>query len=120
MECRLSHKSEIADSISKSCPGMIRMKKIRSSFVGTLVTAFILALTSNTFPALAGGNVVHDPEKFGNWEVVGPNGGDVRVVTIDPRNKDHLFISTLDGQIHTSLDGGKTWTLLANLNKPGL
>ena len=70
--------------------------------------------------ALADGNVVRDPAKFSDWTVVGPNGGDVRVVTIDPRDKNRLYISTLDGQIHTSADGGKSWTLLVNLNQPQL
>lgn len=67
-----------------------------------------------------GGYVIPDPSKFGDWEIVGPTGGDVRVVTIDPRDKNRLYISTLDGQVHTSPDGGKTWRLLVNLNKPGL
>ncbi|MGH9818879.1 MAG: WD40/YVTN/BNR-like repeat-containing protein, partial [Pyrinomonadaceae bacterium] len=71
-------------------------------------------------PVRTDGYTVSDPDKFSNWVVVGPNGGDVRVVTIDPRNKDHLFISTLDGQIYASIDAGKTWTLLVNLNQPGL
>jgi photosystem II stability/assembly factor-like uncharacterized protein len=58
--------------------------------------------------------------KFNDWEIVGPSGGDVRVITIDPRDKDRLYIGTLDGQIHTSGDGGKTWRLLVNFNKPQL
>ena len=58
--------------------------------------------------------------KFTDWQVVGPSGGDVRVVTIDPRDKNRLYISTLDGQIDTSADGGKTWRLLVNLNEPEL
>ncbi|HTH52166.1 MAG TPA: hypothetical protein VL501_09545 [Pyrinomonadaceae bacterium] len=57
---------------------------------------------------------------YRSWQVVGPSGGDVRVITIDPRDKDHLFVSTLDGQIHTSTDGGRSWRLLANLNQPEL
>ena len=61
-----------------------------------------------------------DSGKFTNWQVVGPSGGDVRVVTIDPRDKNRLYASTLDGQIHTSADGGKSWRLLVNLNQPGL
>ena len=36
------------------------------------------------------------------------------------KDKNRLYISTLDGQIHTSADGGKTWSLLVNLNKPQL
>jgi photosystem II stability/assembly factor-like uncharacterized protein len=70
-----------------------------------------------------GGNEItppNEPVKISDWEVVGPSGGDVRVVTIDPKDKNHLFASTLDGSIHTSTDGGKTWTLLVNLNKPQL
>ena len=96
------------------------MKRIRRFTVETIVISFILALASNAFAARLDGNIIHDPEKFGDWEAIGPNGGDVRVVTIDPRDKNHILISTLDGQIHSSVDGGKTWTLLANLNKPGL
>ncbi len=57
---------------------------------------------------------------YGDWQVVGPAGGDVRVVAIDPKDKNRLYISTLDGQIHTSPDGGLSWRLLVNLNKPEL
>ncbi len=62
----------------------------------------------------------NEPAKFGDWEIVGPSGGDVRVITIDPKDKDRLYISTLDGQVHTSADGGLTWKLLVNLNRPQL
>ncbi len=47
------------------------------------------------------GGVVSDPRGFSQWTVVGPDGGDVRSVAIDPRNKDRVYISTLDGQIYT-------------------
>jgi photosystem II stability/assembly factor-like uncharacterized protein len=71
--------------------------------------------------ALADGeNTFSDPENFTEWQVLGPSGGDVRAVTIDPRDKDRLYISTIDGQIHTSGDGGRTWSLLVNLNEPGM
>ncbi len=89
-----------------------------SSKAAVWVAAFTLLWSS--LPAFAAGNVIVDPDKFGNWTVVGPNGGDVRVVTIDPKDKDRLYISTLDGQIHTSADAGKTWRLLVNLNEPQL
>lgn len=59
-------------------------------------------------------------ESFRGWEVVGPAGGDVRVIAIDPRDKNRLYVSTLDGQIHTSDDGGRSWRLLVNLNQPEL
>jgi len=78
-------------------------------------------LSSFALPLVAGDTDAAEPvPAFSGWQIVGPSGGDVRVITIDPRDKDHLFISTLDGQIHTSTDGGKTWRLLANLNQPEL
>ncbi len=82
----------------------------------------VIALAGIVLPfhVLADGNVFRDPERFSDWTVVGPSGGDVRVVTIDPRDKNRLYISTLDGQIHTSTDGGKSWTILVNLNQPQL
>ena len=86
-------------------------------------TGFLIAaLVTIIFPfrTLGDGNVFRDPAKFSEWTVVGPNGGDVRVIAIDPRDKNRLYISTMDGQIHTSADGGKTWTLLVNLNEPQL
>lgn len=91
-----------------------------------IVSLVILAtfLFTGASPLFANSNpngyYVADPGKFGDWEVVGPSGGDVRVITIDPRDKNRLYISTLDGQIHTSADGGKTWRLLVNFNKPQL
>jgi photosystem II stability/assembly factor-like uncharacterized protein len=60
------------------------------------------------------------PLKISDWQVVGPNGGDVRVVAVDPKDKDRLYISTLDGQIYTSADAGVNWRLLVNLNRPRL
>lgn len=60
------------------------------------------------------------PGPFSRWNLLGPSGGDVRVITIDPNDKDRLYLSTLDGQIHGSVDGGKTWRLLVNLEQPEL
>ncbi|CAN5440325.1 hypothetical protein BH10ACI1_BH10ACI1_31590 [soil metagenome] len=79
--------------------------------------AFILAILSFNI-AFAGND--SDTVTVKEWNVVGPDGGDVRVVAVDPRDKDRLYASTLDGQIHTSADGGKTWKLLVNLNRPQL
>ncbi len=54
------------------------------------------------------------------WHVLGPAGGDVRAVVVDPKDENRLYISTMDGQIHTSADGGASWRLLVNLNQPQL
>ncbi|MFT3746195.1 MAG: hypothetical protein QM785_18130 [Pyrinomonadaceae bacterium] len=98
---------------------MPQTRKIRSLLSIVLATALI---HTSVFALLAedASKLNAAAESFGDWQVVGPTGGDVRVVEIDPRDKDHLFISTLDGQIHTSRDGGKSWRLLVNLNKPEL
>lgn len=61
-----------------------------------------------------------EADKFTNWQDIGPTGGDVRSIAIDPRDKDRLYASTLDGQIYTSSDGSRSWRLLVNLNKPEL
>jgi photosystem II stability/assembly factor-like uncharacterized protein len=87
-----------------------------------LASAALASIVFALFPvstvADEGGNVFTDKANNGVWEVLGPNGGDVRSITVDPRDKDKLYISTMDGQIHTSADGGATWRLLATLNRP--
>lgn len=50
------------------------------------------------------------------WQMTGPFGGDVSVLTIDPRNPDRIWIGSGDGQIFRSTDGGTVWKRL----RPGL
>ena len=96
---------------------MLKITKCRTVVSIILVLAFLhvshRAAVSDDAETAGG-------EKYSDWEVVGPSGGDVRAVVIDPRDKDRLYISTLDGQIHTSPDGGRSWRLLVNLNQPEL
>ena len=62
-----------------------------------------------------------DPGKYSDdWRANGPPGGDVRSLVVDPSNPDRFYLGTLDAQIYTSADGGKTWELLYNFNKPKL
>ena len=97
---------------------LLNFNQTRRSVIGMCAVLVIGVLAS--IPAFADGNVFKDPANFSDWHVVGPSGGDVRVVTIDPRDKNRLFISTLDGQVHVSEDAGKNWKLLVNLNEPQL
>lgn len=95
--------------------------RIRREIVSKLEVLFAAALICFlTAGSLFANEGAPEPVKFGDWKVVGPSGGDVRVVTIDPKDKNRLYVSTLDGQIHTSADGGLTWSLLVNLNRPQL
>lgn len=62
-----------------------------------------------------------EPENhFEGWRTVGPSGGDVRTVAVDPKDKNRLFITTLDGQVYRSVDAAKSWQLVANFNRPQL
>jgi photosystem II stability/assembly factor-like uncharacterized protein len=90
---------------------------LKNAFALVVLTAFAVQVSA----------VVNNPNtaasavpRFKSWDVIGPAGGDVRVVAVDPRHKDRLIVSTLDGQIHKSFDGGKNWVLLANLDRPNL
>jgi len=69
----------------------------------------------------ATGESVADPGKYSDdWRANGPPGGDVRSLVVDPNNADRFYLGTLDAQIYTSLDAGKSWDLLYNFNRPKL
>jgi photosystem II stability/assembly factor-like uncharacterized protein len=96
------------------------INRIHRTIAATILVTFLtlgLWIQSN---AGGSGNVFIDPDGLTRWTVVGPSGGDVRVITIDPRDKDRLYITTPDGQVHTSTDGGQSWRLLASFNLPNL
>ena len=97
---------------------MLQIKKVRSVF--SIILAMALIHASVFALSDPDTELADSANSFGDWQVVGPSGGDVRVVAIDPKDKNRLYISTLDGQIHTSADAGKTWRLLVNLNQPEL
>ena len=50
------------------------------------------------------------------WQPVGPDGGNVRSLAIDPRNPDHIFLGTSAGNLYVSLDKGASWSRFA---RPG-
>lgn len=96
------------------------MKSLPHISLRPSVAALLLSILAAAVPVRAAeeGNVFVSSDKLSQWRVLGPSGGDVRVVAADPRDKNRLYISTQDGQIHTSGDAGKTWQLLVNLNRP--
>ena len=120
--CHLNQDDMSADRLAPELPRkyMIRTKyRIDLSFI---LTAFLL-FAFISVPAASlndGGNVFADSANKSVWEVLGPNGGDVRAVAVDPRDKDKLYISTMDGQVHVSADAGKSWSLLASFGKSQL
>jgi photosystem II stability/assembly factor-like uncharacterized protein len=44
----------------------------------------------------------------------------VRGLVVDPNDPQRFYFGTLDGQIYTSTDGARNWTLLVNFNRPRL
>jgi photosystem II stability/assembly factor-like uncharacterized protein len=51
----------------------------------------------------------------GQWTALGPDGGDVRSLTYDPHNPDHIFLGTSTGTIFESTNGGQEWSRVAHL-----
>jgi photosystem II stability/assembly factor-like uncharacterized protein len=51
------------------------------------------------------------------WIPVGPHGGDVRTLTLDPHAADRILLSTSTGLLYESLDGGRRWQRLARLGE---
>jgi photosystem II stability/assembly factor-like uncharacterized protein len=49
------------------------------------------------------------------WKALGPEGGDVRSLSADPQDHNHIFLGTSTGTIFTSVDGGRTWSRHAHL-----
>ena len=88
------------------------MKYIKFTKVWSLLT--ILCFSFLIAAANDGAN------RFKDWKTIGPSGGDVRVITFDPKDFNRLFISTLDGQIYKSEDAGSNWELVKNFERPQL
>ncbi|HEX8267003.1 MAG TPA: YCF48-related protein [Pyrinomonadaceae bacterium] len=93
------------------------IKKVLSNL---LCVALCLAAGFVSAQAGTGDNAPETLGRFGAWQGVGPLGGDVRSLVVDPKDKDRLYFGTLDGQIYTSPDGGKSWRILYNFNRPQL
>jgi photosystem II stability/assembly factor-like uncharacterized protein len=50
-----------------------------------------------------------------DWQMIGPDGGNVRSLAYDPSNPSHILIGTSAGQIFASQDGGDSWELFNHL-----
>ena len=90
--------------------------KLWSGFLCIVMLACLAAV--NSVPTFADTTESEKTPVLKSWETVGPNGGDVRSLTIDPNNKNTFYFGTIDGQIYTSSDAGKNWRLLVNFNLP--
>ena len=92
------------------------MKNLRVSQMWTVLVVICLSFAAVSAKEPSADSI----SRFKSWQTIGPTGGDVRVVAIDPKDKNRLYISTLDAQIYTSADAGNSWELVVNLNRPQL
>ncbi len=93
----------------------------RSLLLFTLLALLAPALVHTA--GAAGGETdgsATDPQYLMDWHITGPTGGDVRALVVDPNDPLRFYFGTLDGQIYTSTDGGQSWRLLHNFNRPKL
>src|SRR5574340_147226 len=51
------------------------------------------------------------------WVSLGPEGGDVRSLSYDPRNPDRIYLGTSAGQLYVSSDNGARWTRFASFGE---
>lgn len=82
----------------------------------------LLALCwSNNFnnTAKADDDANNDVAASYKWSYVGPYGGDVRSLVVDPSDPNRLYLGTQDGQIYRSNDAAKTWSRLTSFDHPG-
>ncbi len=52
-----------------------------------------------------------------SWRALGPDGGDVRSLTYDPRNPDRILLGTSAGKLFVSTDNGASWSRFAQLGE---
>lgn len=62
--------------------------------------------------------VLLSPAALAQWKSVGPEGGDVRALTYDPHNPDHILLGTSSGLLFVSENNGASWSRFAHLG-PG-
>jgi photosystem II stability/assembly factor-like uncharacterized protein len=50
-----------------------------------------------------------------DWQLIGPEGGNVRSLAYDPSDPNRIILGTSSGQLFVSPDGGSSWNFLAHL-----
>ena len=70
------------------------LKTIRTRSAAAALSAVAILSSCFSIAAFADDVPPEPTARYSNWQPVGPSGGDVRSVTIDPRDKNKLFAST--------------------------
>jgi photosystem II stability/assembly factor-like uncharacterized protein len=90
----------------------IKAMKIKQKLFAYLIISILMV----SFSVIASTNA--DTVKFDSWQIVGPSGGDIRAIAIDPKDKNRIYATTLDSQVYVSADAGKSWTYLVTFDRP--
>jgi photosystem II stability/assembly factor-like uncharacterized protein len=99
----------------------MKTRLLKIILVGVLFAALPMQMVALVPSMEPDGEAVADPARYSDdWRTNGPPGGDVRSLVVDPSNPDRFYFGTLDGQMYTSGDAGKTWQYLHNFNRPKL
>ncbi|MBC7909831.1 MAG: peptidoglycan-binding protein [Pyrinomonadaceae bacterium] len=99
------------------------MRRIKRSLLLLALMALVspLAIHPHATQAVGGADGAAEAAQYPmEWRVTGPSGGDVRALVVDPNDPMRFYFGSLDGQIYTSGDGGKNWSLFVNFNRPKL
>ncbi len=80
---------------------------------------FLVFLLLVSFSNITFADTKPDVTSTFTWAEVGPNGGDVRALVIDPIDPNRLYLGTNDGQLYRSTDAAKSWTRLLSFNQSG-
>ena len=104
----------------------LEIKNMKTRLLKLILLGLLLAVVPVHLAAVASSvgsdnDGLVDPGNYSDdWRSNGPPGGDVRSLVVDPNNPDRFYFGTLDAQLYTSGDAGKTWQFLYNFNRPKL
>jgi photosystem II stability/assembly factor-like uncharacterized protein len=103
-------------------PMLIQLIKRTTLLVALFsLLAPIASLTAGVKAQPTDGSAAENGAQYAmDWRGTGPTGGDVRALVFDPNDDQRLYFGTLDGQIYSSTNGGASWRLLYNFNRPKL
>jgi len=92
---------------------MPRLKK----FTVVIIVSVILLVWMNSNSAVPNDLRQAIPETLRVWEMLGPDGGSVKSLAMNPVNHDELYAITISGLVYRTADAGRTWRLTAALKR---
>jgi len=76
---------------------------------------FAIAVSAAGWALSAGPERRHTPAAAAGWNELGPSGGDIRGIAVNPDNRRKLFAVSMSGQVFKTENSGTLWTRTACL-----